>query len=74
MISQSLLSNLENSPFSSENLLILNYYILILKTPNLVLFVVFETLIEILIVLQVLEASSLSVNFAKFSKFVEKHD
>ena len=74
MMSQNLLSNLENSLFSSGNLPTLSCYILAFKTPNLILFVLFETLIEILIVLQISEASSLSVNFAEFPKFAEKHD
>ena len=42
------------------------------KTPNLVPFVVFETLFGTLIVLRILKASSISVNYAEFPKMTAK--
>ena len=45
-----------------------------LKTLNLVPFILFETLLGALMVLQISEASLFSMNFAKISKFAEKHD
>ena len=45
-----------------------------LKTPNFVSLVVFETLFGTLIVLQILRADSLSVNYAKFPKIAENQD
>ena len=45
---------------------------MIVETPNLVPFIVFETLFRNLIVLRISKADSLSVNYAEFSKFAEK--
>ena len=42
------------------------------QTPNLVLFVMFETFFGTLIVLQISKASSLSVNYAEFPKMTAK--
>ena len=43
-----------------------------IKTLNLVLFVVFEALCGTLIVLQISKADSLSVNYTEFSKITAK--